>query len=146
MFSTTFRDGLISLLELAGADELLQAGAIAARHRLSQHDLSVVLGELRRLGLVQSHKGKNGGYRLIWQPSDVSLLFLYRALAGSPPADATLAERESAEAGAAALVAAGLPSGGNVADAWLGSVAQRWSAELESTSLADLQNWCSSAG
>lgn len=136
VFSTTFRYGLISLLELAGAEELLQAGTIAARHQLSQHYLSVVLGELRRLGLVQSHKGKNGGYRLICQPSEVSLLFLYRALAGSSAADATPSEREAADAGAAEL-----PSGGNRADAWLLAVAQRWSAELESTSLADLQNW-----
>lgn len=134
MFSTTFRYGLISLLELAGADELLQAGTIAARHQLSQHYLSVVLGELRRLGLVQSHKGKNGGYRLICQPGEVSLLFLYRALAGSPPADPALEEGESA-----------VPSG-SAADAWLLAVAQRWSAELEATSLADLQTWRTRAG
>jgi Rrf2 family protein len=146
VFSTTFRYGLISLLELAGADELLQAGTIAARHQLSQHYLSVVLGELRRLGLVQSHKGKHGGYRLVRPPSDVTLLFLYRALAGSPAVDTSQAEGDSADPGPAVLGAGGLPSSGSIADAWLLAVAQRWSAELEATSLADLQNWCTRAG
>lgn len=94
VFSTTFRYGLISLLELAGTDELLQAGAIAARHQLSQHYLSVVLAELRRLGLVQSQKGKRGGYRLVCRPCEVNLLFLYRALAGSSATDASLVDRE----------------------------------------------------
>lgn len=142
MFSTTFRYGLISLLELAGADELLQAGTIAARHQLSQHYLSVVLADLRRLGLVQSQKGKNGGYRLVCQPSEVNLLFLYRALAGSSAADASLVESDerAAEASQAALPPA------HAADAWLYAISRRWSAELEATSLADLQTWPGAAG
>lgn len=133
MFSTTFRYGLISLLELAASDELLQAGTIAARHQLSQHYLSVVLADLRRLGLVQSQKGKNGGYRLLCQPSDVNLLFLYRALAGSAPADVCLADPGDASLEPPVL--------SNDADTWLLAVSRRWSAELEATSLADLQGW-----
>lgn len=134
MFSTTFRYGLICLLELAAADELLQAGTIAARHRLSQHYLSVVLADLRRLGLVHSQKGKNGGYRLACQPGEVNLLFLYRALAGSAAADTSLEDREPDDAPARS------------ADAWLLAMSRRWSAELQATTLADLQAWCGAAG
>lgn len=139
MFSTTFRYGLISLLELAGAEELLQAGTIAERHQLSQHYLSVVLSDLRRLGLVQSQKGKNGGYRLLRPPSEVNLLFLYRALAGSSAADAAAPDRPGASPEAAPLAAPGLQTPGCGADAWLLATSRRWSAELEATSLADLQ-------
>lgn len=137
VFSTTFRYGLISLLELAAADELLQAGTIAARHQLSQHYLSVVLADLRRLGLVHSQKGKNGGYRLVCQPCEVNLLFLYRALAGSAAADASLLDRDAHAADGNPAV--GAPA--HAADAWLLAVSRRWSAELEATSLADLQAW-----
>ncbi len=133
MFSTTFRYSLISLLELAEAEDLLQAGTIATRHQLSHHYLSVVLGELRRLGLVQSHKGKKGGYRLICPPSEVTLLFLFRALAGSPDSEAwqSTGHQQSGVEAVTPLRSA--------ADSWLLEISQRWSAELEATSLADLQ-------
>lgn len=140
MFSTAFRYGLISLLELAGADELLQAGAIASRHQLSHHYLSVVLAELRRLGLVQSQKGKNGGYRLLCNPREVSLLSLYRSLAGS-----VLAELAPVGDGAGPLTDPPSPAL-RTADAWLQTVSLRWSAELEATSLADLQRWMLEGG
>lgn len=145
MFSTTFRYGLISLLELAGTDELLQAGTIAARHQLSQHYLSVVLAELRRLGLVQSQKGKNGGYRLVCRPSEVNLLFLYRALAGSSSTDASLVEHQARPSASPRQVDQAGAGASSHADGWLIAISQRWSAELQATSLADLQSWSGSA-
>lgn len=135
MFSTTFRYGLISLLELAGTGELLQAGTIAQRHQLSQHYLSVVLADLRRLGLVHSQKGKNGGYRLVRPPDEVNLLFLYRALAGSTAVDQA---RGGVDAPQSADQNRHAP--GHQADAWMTTISRRWSAELEATSLADLLN------
>lgn len=137
VFSTTFRYGLISLLELAAAEELLQAGTIAARHQLSQHYLSVVLADLRRLGLVHSQKGKNGGYRLVRPPGEVNLLALYRALAGCSAVDESLLDQADADADGGQ--AAAVPRKG--ADAWLQAMSRRWSAELAATSLADLQHW-----
>ena len=65
VFSTTFRYSLISLVELAREARILQTRQIAARFELSPHYLSVVLRELRRLGLVESVKGNRGGYRLL---------------------------------------------------------------------------------
>jgi len=149
VFSSTFRYGLICLLELAGADALLQAGAIAQRHQLSQHYLSVVLADLRRLGLVRSQKGKSGGYRLIRQPSEVNLLFLYRALAGSAQAEAGLMDGVEGDGVDRPAVAEPAPppiAPGSAADAWLLAISRRWSAELEATSLADLQRWALSPG
>ncbi|MFM7313846.1 MAG: RrF2 family transcriptional regulator, partial [Cyanobium sp.] len=148
VFSTTFRYGLICLLELAGSEELLQAGTIAARHQLSQHYLAVVLSDLRRLGLVQSQKGKNGGYRLMRSPREVNLLDLYCSLAGSsltdepsPLKSEPTSEQESGQTDVhgrshpASLV----PPSPCRADAWLASVSRRGSAELAATTLADLQ-------
>ncbi len=120
MFSTTFRYALICLLELADSEETLQASRIAERFRLSPHYLSVVLRELRRLGLIESQKGNRGGYRLLQPAERINLLELHSSLAGAPAA-AVADHREG------------------IADRWLQGVAQRWSAELAATSLEDLR-------
>lgn len=126
MFSTTFRYAVICLLELADAQETLQASRIARKFRLSPHYLSVVLRELRRLGLIESQKGNRGGYRLLLPAERINLLELHRSLAGSP-----------ATADGPAPGDGGPPEG--IADRWLRAVAQRWSSELAATSLADLR-------
>ena len=126
LFSTTFRYALICLLELAQSEENLQASRIAAKFQLSPHYLSVVLRELRRLGLIESKKGNRGGYRLLQSAERINLLALHRSLAGSPAGDGA----------AEGPAKSGPPQG--TADRWLKGVAQRWSSELAATSLADL--------
>jgi Rrf2 family protein len=127
VFSTTFRYALISLLELATATDYTQASIIAKKFNLSSHYLSAVLADLRRLGLIYSHKGNRGGYRLSTSPKLINLLELYRSLAGSP-----LTPEEEAEASAATSPGA---------DAWMYAFHQRWTNELGSTNLASLQAW-----
>ncbi len=127
MFSTTFRYALICLLELAQAEETLQAARIAKKFDLSPHYLSVVLRELRRLGLIESQKGNRGGYRLLVPAEAINLLFLHRSLAGSAP---------YSEVDLDPATKNGPPQ--RAADRWLQEVAQRWSAELAATTLRDL--------
>ena len=127
VFSTTFRYSLISLVELAREARILQTRQIAARFELSPHYLSVVLRELRRLGLVESVKGNRGGYRLLRPAAEINLLELYRSLAGS---DGNGIQGEASPA----------PS---PADAWLQTLAERWGRDLEAVSLVDL---CSEPG
>lgn len=128
MFSTTFRYALICLLELAESDETLQASRIAGKFRLSPHYLSVVLRELRRLGLIESQKGNRGGYRLLLPAERINLLALQRSLAGSAAAATPLESPNPS----------GPPEG--AADRWLKGITQRWSSELASTTLADLRH------
>jgi Rrf2 family protein len=118
MFSTSFRYALISLLELAEADQPLQAHRIARKFALSPHYLAVVLRDLRRLGLIESQKGNRGGYRLRDQALSTNLLELHRSLTGAP------AQPEGAFGDA---------------DRWLREVADRWMADLAATTLADLR-------
>ena len=130
MFSTTFRYALISLLELADSNALLQANTIASRYNLSPHYLAVVLADLRRLGLVQSHKGKNGGYRLACEPGQVNLLHLYHSLAGGQSEPIQGGELTTGHRNPETLPKA---------DRWLQELIDRWTAELATTTLADLQ-------
>jgi Rrf2 family protein len=123
VFSTTFRYALISLLDLAQAEHTLQSRQIAESHSLSSHYLSVVLRELRRLGLVESIKGNRGGYRLGRPADQINLLELHNALAGR---DGSGAEEQAGR-------------GHSAADAWLVQLAERWSRDLATATLADLQ-------
>lgn len=126
LFSATFRYALISLLELAEAEHTLQAARIARKYGLSPHYLGVVLRDLRRLGLIESHKGNRGGYRLLLPPERINLLHLHASLAGSSP-EACMPPDPSDDT---------LPQGR--ADRWLASTSQRWCRDLEATTLADL--------
>ena len=127
LFSTTFRYALISLVEMALEARTLQTRQIAARFELSPHYLSVVLRELRRLGLVESVKGNRGGYRLLRPAAEINLLELYRSLAGS---DGYGIQGEASPER-------------STADAWLQNLAERWGRDLEAVSLMDL---CSEPG
>jgi Rrf2 family protein len=122
LFSTTFRYSLISLIELAAQDRTLQARQIADKYDLSHHYLSVVLRELRLLGLVESSKGNRGGYRLVRRADEVNLLDLYNSLAG----------------GHSELPTTKGDQPGSPADAWLEQLIQNWSQDLKSVSLLDL--------
>ena len=122
MFSITFRYSLISLVELAREARILQTRQIATRFELSPHYLSVVLRELRRLGLVESQKGNRGGYRLLRPAEEINLLDLYRSLAGS---DGNGLQGEASP-------------GRSTADAWLQNLAERWDQDLANVSLLDL--------
>lgn len=48
---------------------LIQAADIAADHHIPRKFLELILLELRKHGLIHSHRGKNGGY-LLAKPAD----------------------------------------------------------------------------
>ena len=78
-----------------------------------------VLFELRRLGFVTSKTGSRGGYQLAVPPQEINLRRLHQGLAGATGLD------RQADAVGTFL--------------WLQQVEDRWLAELERTSLADVQ-------
>ncbi len=59
---------LIALAETADG-ELLQAGEMAEQHNIPKKFLDLILLELRRHRLVDSRRGKKGGY-LLMRPAD----------------------------------------------------------------------------
>ncbi len=121
LFSATFRYALIGLLEIASSEAGLNGTDIARRHSISTTYMANVLCELRRLGIVNSRKGRYGGYTLCRLPDEINLLALHQGLAGSHLAlelePATPVER------------------------WLWELEARWQAELAATTLSDLQRF-----
>lgn len=75
-----------AMIELATADGLLTAEGIAARQGMPVRFLLNILGELRVARLVDSRRGRDGGYRLACRADDVSVADVLRAVEG-PLAD-----------------------------------------------------------
>ena len=109
----------MSLHEIAAADSSLKAAEIAALHNIPSSYLNNVLFELRRLGFVTSKTGSKGGYQLAIPPQEINLRRLHQGLAGAAGLD------RHADAVGTFL--------------WLQQMEDRWLAELERTSLADVQ-------
>lgn len=55
---------------------------LAAAENISANYLVQILNELRNAGLVNSRRGKNGGYLLVRDPSEITLLEIVRAIEG----------------------------------------------------------------
>src|SRR5262249_46085265 len=77
--------GLRCLLRLAGADngQSLTIPEIAAAEGISHPYVAKILAVLRHAGLIESVRGRAGGYRLAASPGDISLGSVMLAL-GEP--------------------------------------------------------------
>ncbi|MEP9385991.1 Rrf2 family transcriptional regulator [Mesorhizobium sp. KR9-304] len=76
--------GLKALVHLSKMPpgQLAFVGDIAAKNNIPKKFLDAILGELRNAGFVQSRKGKDGGYRLAKQPSEIKIGHVVRVLDG----------------------------------------------------------------
>src|SRR5436309_15230008 len=76
--------GLKALLTLAreSGDRPVLISELADRDRLPKKFLEAILLELKRHGVVQSQKGKGGGYFLRRKPSEITFGEVMRVLEG----------------------------------------------------------------
>ncbi|MBT3221215.1 MAG: Rrf2 family transcriptional regulator [Proteobacteria bacterium] len=80
--NTKVRYGLRALLEIATrqGNGPVPLSAIAESQQVSQKYLEHIIGKLRKGGLVSSSRGLKGGYLLVNEPKDVTLLDVITAL------------------------------------------------------------------
>lgn len=71
-----------ALLVLASASEPMTAEALAKDQGLPGKFLGVILNDLRRAGILVSHRGREAGYHLARPAADISLADVIRALEG----------------------------------------------------------------
>ena len=74
--------------------QVVPVSEIAAATAIPPKFLEDILSALRTAGIVQSRRGKEGGYQLIPPPTELSVLEIVRALEG--PADAGTRESTGA--------------------------------------------------
>lgn len=79
--------GILAALDLALRNGVspTQSRAIARRQAIPARFLEQILNALRKAGLVESHRGAQGGYVLRKKPSEVSLAEIVEALEGPFP-------------------------------------------------------------
>jgi Rrf2 family protein len=77
--------GLRAMLDIAlnGSDSPVQAGDIHRRQGIDEHFISQILLTLRRAGLIESLRGRQGGHRLARPASLITVLEIIEALEGS---------------------------------------------------------------
>jgi Rrf2 family protein len=84
MLSKKAKYGLKAMLVLAddAGGRPLQVAELAARQKLPRKFLEAILLDLTRAGLLQSKKGRGGGYVLSRKPGDITVGQVIRVLQG----------------------------------------------------------------
>lgn len=84
MLTAKGKYGLKAMVYLARMreGELALVSDIATRNAIPKKFLDAILVQLRNAGLVQSRKGKGGGYRLIRRPEEIGIGSIVRVLDG----------------------------------------------------------------
>jgi Rrf2 family protein len=119
-----------ALLTLAASDGALVKGdALAAAQSLPRKFLEQILIELRRGGIVESHRGAVGGYRLARPADAITLADVMRAVDGPLAEVRGLRPEDTGYVGAAE----------HLQDVWV-AVRASLRAVLESVTLADVVN------
>jgi len=86
--------GLLTAKALAeNWESVKSARAIAEKLGIPEIPVRQSLVRLRRAGILQAEKGRQGGYRLTKPPEKISLLSVLRALADGDPVLALFSER-----------------------------------------------------
>ena len=77
--------GLRAMIDIAmhGTDAPVQAGDIHRRQGIDEHFVSQILLMLRRAGLIESLRGRQGGHRLARAATLITMLDIVEALEGS---------------------------------------------------------------
>jgi Rrf2 family protein len=84
MLTAKGKYGLKALVHLAQLPpgHLALVADVAVINNIPKKFLDAILGDLRNAGLVQSRKGKGGGYRLARLPEDITVGSIIRVLDG----------------------------------------------------------------
>jgi Rrf2 family protein len=70
------------VLARAGGGDLVQANQIAEEQNIPKKFLDLIFFELRRHGLIQSTRGREGGYALAMPAAEISIASIVRAVDG----------------------------------------------------------------
>jgi Rrf2 family protein len=79
------------------SSSILRIEEIAQRENVSSNYLVQILNALRSGGIIQSKRGKHGGYFMERNPEDISLYEIIKAVNSGVVADVTVKDGDSAE-------------------------------------------------
>jgi Rrf2 family protein len=123
---------ILALVHLMRSKDGFSAREVAEQYNLSRPFLANILKELCHHGFIESHRGIHGGYKLVREPSQVTMDEVITALDG-PFQLMSCARSEGTEGGQACGLVDVCPVKGP-----LRVVHERMAAVLKSTTLEDL--------
>ena len=82
MLSQRGRYALKAMIRLAGSEEGASVALIAEQDMIPRKFLESIMGDLRRLGLIESRRGKGGGYFLARPAGEITFGEIVRATDG----------------------------------------------------------------
>lgn len=115
---------MIQLGKSCVGDQVSRVDALAEKESISSTFLVQILNDLRRAGLVQSRRGKMGGYCLAKTPTEITMGAIVRAVEGN------ILGIDSDRKG---------ESGERVADIWV-EVAEHLEAKMASITLQEMMS------
>lgn len=115
---------MIQLGKSCGSDQVLRVDDLAGSESISSTFLVQILNDLRRAGLVQSRRGKMGGYCLAMTPTEITMSAIVKAVEGSVLGIDSDRKGESGE---------------RVADIWV-EVAEHLEAKMASITLQEMMS------
>jgi len=115
---------MIQLGRSCGGDQVSRVDDLAEKESISSTFLVQILNDLRRAGLVQSRRGKMGGYYLAKTPSEITMSAIVRAVEGDVLGIDSDRKGESGE---------------RVADIWV-EVAEHLEAKMASMTLLEMMS------
>lgn len=74
---------MIDLAQQRSQNEVVSLKAVSERQGISMKYLEAIVAVLSRAGYVESHRGKNGGYRLTKEPKEYCIADLLHLTEGS---------------------------------------------------------------
>ncbi len=113
---------LVQLARQHDGKTLTRLEQLAKREAVSANFLVQILNDLRRAGLIESRRGKSGGYLLAMPPQEITLRQVVEAVDPSLLQPSVSAEGES---------------GGGVRQAW-GEVSKALHSALDATNIATI--------
>lgn len=117
-----------AIVELAArAPESATRVELAEAQDIPGKFLETILGDLRRAGLLESHRGSSGGYRVTRDPAEISLADVIRATEGPLAAVRGMPPEDVAYPGVA----------GHLTEVWI-AVRASLRDVLEATTVADV--------
>lgn len=131
MWSNRLRYALRALLAFTVAGEArLSVAEVARGHRIPPKYLEAVLASIRDAGIIESVRGRGGGYRLASDPAGIRIATVFDAV--EPGWDGAAAGTAGAAAGGAGGARGSYPE-----EATLDAVTQSVRDELSRLTLAD---------
>lgn len=74
-----------SMVFIAKSEGLTNVVKISEEFKFSKHHVAKVMQRLNKVGMVGSNRGPSGGFYLIMEPREISLLDIYEAIEGRMP-------------------------------------------------------------